>query len=94
MIGISVAVISLIFGIIFGTISGFYGKFVGRLIMGIVDILLAFPSLLLAIGMVAILGAGAIPVICAITTSRCTPFYSSSAFPRDQLEITYLYRCS
>ncbi len=74
MIGISVALISLIFGIIFGTISGFYGKFVGRLIMGIVDILLAFPSLLLAIGMVAILGAGAIPVICAITLADVPRF--------------------
>jgi peptide/nickel transport system permease protein len=73
-IAFSVALLSLFFGIIFGTISGFYGKVVGRLIMGIVDILLAFPSLLLAIGMVAILGAGAIPVICAITLADVPRF--------------------
>jgi peptide/nickel transport system permease protein len=73
-IGLSVAAISLVFGIVFGTISGFYGKFIGRLIMGVVDILLAFPSLLLAIGMVAILGAGPIPVICAITLADVPRF--------------------
>jgi peptide/nickel transport system permease protein len=66
-VGLTVAVISLIFGVVLGTISGFYGKFVDRIIMGIVDIFLAFPSLLLAIMMVAILGAGIVPVIIAIT---------------------------
>ena len=35
--------------------------------MSVVDILLAFPSLLLAIGMVATMGAGTVPVIMAIT---------------------------
>ena len=42
--------------------------------MGIVDVFLAFPSLLLAIGMVAILGAGAIPVICAISLTDVPRF--------------------
>jgi peptide/nickel transport system permease protein len=66
-VGFAVAVISLIFGVIFGTVSGYYGKYVDRFIMGIVDIFLAFPSLLLAIMLVAILGAGIFPVIIAIT---------------------------
>ncbi|MFC5650470.1 ABC transporter permease [Paenibacillus solisilvae] len=68
-VGFSVALISLIFGVVLGTISGFYGKYVDRIIMGIVDIFLAFPSLLLAIMLVAILGAGIVPVIIAITVA-------------------------
>jgi peptide/nickel transport system permease protein len=73
-VGFAVAVISLIFGVVLGTISGFYGKYVDRTIMGIVDIFLAFPSLLLAIMLVAILGAGIVPVIIAITVADVPRF--------------------
>lgn len=73
-VGFTVALIALAFGIVLGTASGFFGKTVDRLIMGIVDILLAFPSLLLAIGLVAILGAGTVPVICAIALADVPRF--------------------
>lgn len=73
-VGFSVAVISLVFGIVLGTVSGFFGKKMDRGIMGIVDILLAFPSLLLAIGLVAIAGAGIIPVILAISLADVPRF--------------------
>lgn len=66
LVGFSVAVISLIFGVLLGTIAGFFGRFVDRAIMTVVDILLAFPSLLLAIGLVSIVGTGIGPVIVAI----------------------------
>nr|WP_280875118.1 MULTISPECIES: ABC transporter permease [unclassified Paenibacillus] len=74
LVGISVAAIALVFGIVLGTISGFFGKTVDRVIMGIVDIFLAFPSLLLAIGLVAVMGAGTIPVICAIALADVPRF--------------------
>ena len=74
MVGLSVAAIALIMGIILGTIAGFFGKFVDRVIMSVVDILLAFPSLLLAIGLVSILGAGFIPVILAISLADVPRF--------------------
>ena len=47
---------ALIFGTLLGIISGYYGKWVDMLISRIFDILLAFPSILLAIAIVAILG--------------------------------------
>jgi peptide/nickel transport system permease protein len=65
-VGFSVAVISLVFGVLLGTIAGFFGRIVDRAIMTVVDILLAFPSLLLAIGLVSIVGTGIMPVIVAI----------------------------
>lgn len=66
LVGFAVAAITLTFGLVFGTISGFFGGKPDRFIMGIVDIFLSFPSLLLAIGLVAIFGAGLMPVIVAI----------------------------
>nr|WP_273388008.1 ABC transporter permease [Cohnella zeiphila] len=73
-VGFSVALIALIVGTAVGTVSGFFGKAVDRIIMGIVDIFLAFPSLLLAIGLVAIMGAGTLPVICAIAMADIPRF--------------------
>lgn len=66
LVGFSVAFVSLVFGIVLGTIAGYFGRMVDRVIMSVVDILLAFPSLLLAIGLVSIVGTGFIPVIIAI----------------------------
>jgi peptide/nickel transport system permease protein len=66
LVGFSVAAISLASGVVLGTIAGFFGRFVDRAIMTVVDILLAFPSLLLAIGLVSVVGTGIFPVIVAI----------------------------
>jgi peptide/nickel transport system permease protein len=66
-VGLIVAILVVTGGLILGTISGYYGGRVDRITMSVVDILLAFPSLLLAIGMVATMGAGTVPVIMAIT---------------------------
>jgi len=66
-VGLSVAAITLIGGLMLGTISGYFGGRVDRLMMAGVDILLAFPSLLLAIALIAIFGAGMLPVVLAIS---------------------------
>ncbi len=50
--------ISLILGITLGVIAGFYGKWIDSTLMRIVDIMFAFPALLLAIVIVAIIGQG------------------------------------
>jgi len=74
VVGFSVAALAAFGGMAIGTISGFMGKGVDRLIMAVVDVFLSFPSLLLAIGLVAILGAGVMPVIIAITISDLPRF--------------------
>ncbi len=47
---------SLIFGVIFGVIAGFYGGWADSIIMRIMDILLAFPGLILAMVFIAMWG--------------------------------------
>jgi peptide/nickel transport system permease protein len=74
LVGFSVAFISLAFGIVMGTIGGFFGKAVDRVLMSITDIFLAFPSLLLAIGLVSTVGTGLVPVILAISLADAPRF--------------------
>ncbi|WP_249871355.1 ABC transporter permease [Oceanobacillus saliphilus] len=47
---------ALIFGTMLGIVAGYFGRWVDMIISRIFDILLAFPSILLAIAIVAILG--------------------------------------
>lgn len=48
---------ALVFGTLLGVIAGYFGRWIDMIISRIFDILLAFPSILLAIAIVAILGA-------------------------------------
>lgn len=53
-------------GVALGLVSGFLGGWVDSLIMRLCDVLLAFPGILLAIGVVAVLGPGITNVIYAV----------------------------
>jgi dipeptide transport system permease protein len=55
-IGCIVVSLSLVVGILVGLVAGFVGGATDTLIMRLMDIILAFPSLLLALALVAILG--------------------------------------
>lgn len=57
-IGVFVTTLSLTTGIVIGVIAGYYGGWLDTAIMRLMDIILAFPSLLLALVLVAILGPG------------------------------------
>lgn len=65
-IGAVVVTIALIGGITFGLIAGFVRGFVDTAIMRVMDVILAFPSLLLALVLVAILGPGLFNAMIAI----------------------------
>lgn len=65
-IGFTSVIGSLIVGALFGLIAGFYGKWADVLISRVFDIMLAFPSILLAIAIVAILGPGLFNALLAI----------------------------
>lgn len=58
MVGLVSVTISAAAGIFLGAVAGFYGRTVDNLIMRAVDILLAIPSILLAISIAAALGSG------------------------------------
>jgi glutathione transport system permease protein len=53
-------------GIVIGLISGFFGGLLDGVLMRLMDVLLAFPGIILAIGVVALLGPGIDNVIAAI----------------------------
>ncbi|MEK3763596.1 nickel transporter permease [Solibacillus sp. FSL K6-4121] len=55
-VGLSAVLISAVAGSFLGIIAGYYGRWVDTIISRIFDILLAFPSILLAIAIVSILG--------------------------------------
>jgi peptide/nickel transport system permease protein len=65
-VGLLPVVFALVLGVAAGLAAGYYGGKIDQFIMRLTDILLAFPWLLLAIGIVAILGPGINNVIIAV----------------------------
>jgi len=57
-IGFTTVGFAIIVGTILGALGGFLGGWVDNIIMRLMDVLLAFPSLLLAIAIVSVLGHG------------------------------------
>ncbi|APG46099.1 ABC transporter permease [Phaeobacter porticola] len=66
MIVALVAVISAPLGLIIGAIAGYFGGWVDRILMGITDVFLSMPKLILALAFVAALGPGIENAIIAI----------------------------
>jgi ABC-type dipeptide/oligopeptide/nickel transport system permease subunit len=58
IVGICAVSVSTLIGVTLGLISGFWGGRIDAIIMALVDIMLAFPQLILAFAMVAVLGPG------------------------------------
>ncbi|MCM3240266.1 ABC transporter permease subunit [Heyndrickxia oleronia] len=65
-VGLFSVMIGAVVGTFLGLISGFYGKWIDGIIMRFCDLLFAFPGILLAIGIIAILGPGLENVIIAV----------------------------
>ena len=66
LVGIVVVTFTVLVGVFLGSIVGYRGGWLDELFMRICDILLAFPGLLLAIALVALLGAGLDRVVFAL----------------------------
>jgi len=58
MIGFTTVTFAIIIGTVLGALAGYFGGWADNLIMRVMDVLLAFPSLLLAIAIVTVLGPG------------------------------------
>src|SRR5713226_8067607 len=66
-VGIVVVAVSALVGTLIGAVAGYYGKWLDQVLSGYVfNIFLAFPGLLLAIALVAFLGAGLNKLILAL----------------------------
>ena len=70
---ISVAVGAVI-GTLLGLLAGYYQGWWDRIVMRMSDVLFAFPGILLAIGIVAILGSGMVNVILAVAVFSVPAF--------------------
>jgi peptide/nickel transport system permease protein len=66
-VGISVVGISTVVGVAVGAVAGYAGGWVDDLIGRVMDVLLAFPGMLLAIALVAMLGPSLTHVVLALT---------------------------
>ncbi|KQN53807.1 dipeptide ABC transporter permease DppC [Erwinia sp. E602] len=67
LVGCLVVVLSLVMGVVFGLLAGYVGGAVDAAIMRLVDIMLALPSLLLALVLVAIFGPSIVNASLALT---------------------------
>lgn len=68
LVGLLVVSSSFVLGLAIGTLSGYYGGWLDEMVMRIVDAFLAFPSLLLALGIAGLFGAGFMNLVIALIT--------------------------
>ncbi|TMA57334.1 MAG: ABC transporter permease [Deltaproteobacteria bacterium] len=66
LVGMATVTLSLTIGVAIGSFSGYFGGLVDQMLMRLVDILMAFPGILLAIAFTAVLGPGLDHVIVAL----------------------------
>jgi peptide/nickel transport system permease protein len=67
MVGIAVVSVSSAAGMLFGSIAGYFGGRVDDIISRVIDVLMAFPGILLAIALVAVLGPSLVNVVLALS---------------------------
>jgi len=73
-VGVLAVSLGLAGGTSLGLLSGFYGGAVDRALMGVVDVMLAFPGILLALAVVAALGPGLVQVMVAVGIQQVPSF--------------------
>jgi len=66
-IGVATVTFAIVIGVVLGALAGYSGGWLDNAIMRVMDVLLAFPSLILAIAIVAVLGPGLANALLAIS---------------------------
>ena len=74
VIGLFAVGISCSIGTTIGLLSGYYGGRFDNMVMRVIDVMMAFPGILLAMSIVAMLGPGLINVIIAVGIGGITEF--------------------
>jgi peptide/nickel transport system permease protein len=74
VIGLVAVSAGLSIGLVLGSVAGYLGGFVDSLVMRLMDIMLAIPGLLLAIGLVAALGQGLWQIMVAVGVTNVPIF--------------------
>lgn len=78
IVGLLTTLISVIIGVTLGLISGYFGGWFDMIVSRLADLLLAFPFLIFAIGMMAFLGPGFLNLILALTFKGWVEFFRLS----------------
>jgi peptide/nickel transport system permease protein len=73
-VGLLSAISAMIVGVLLGLVAGYYGGWVDSVIMRFIDLLWAFPVIILAVAMVAVFGAGFGNVVLAISLAFLDDF--------------------
>jgi peptide/nickel transport system permease protein len=74
LVGASTILFAGLIGLVTGVVAGFYGGWTDVVLMRLADIQLAFPSILLAILIAAVLGPSVVNVILALALTRWVTF--------------------
>jgi ABC-type dipeptide/oligopeptide/nickel transport system permease subunit len=74
VVGIVAVLLAMLAGVSLGLVAGYYGGTVDALIMRVMDGLFAFPIIILAIAMMAVMGFGVKNVIIAVAVGFVAPF--------------------
>jgi peptide/nickel transport system permease protein len=74
IVGVTAVLIGGLVGVVAGLLCGFYGGLIDTVIMRIADIQLAFPFILLAIAIVAVLGGSLLNVILVLGIGSWVPY--------------------
>ena len=69
-----VAVTAPVLGLLVGTVAGYFGGWIDAILMRLTDIFLAFPRLILALALVAVLGPGIENAVLAIALTAWPPY--------------------
>lgn len=86
MVGFVAVVIAMCVGSAVGILAGYIGGFFDQIIMGVVDVMLAFPTLLLGLLIAAMLGASLENLIIAIAITEMAPFARVARAPTISLK--------
>jgi len=78
MIGFAAVLLAMVVGVILGLASGFYGGIFDFVVMRVIDVLMSFPSILLAIAVIAMLGPGIFKAMIAVSIVGI-PYYARIA---------------
>lgn len=73
-VGLLSVTVGAVLGTILGLVGGYYGGFLDSAIMRVCDVLFAFPGIILAIAIVAILGSGLYNVVIAVAVFSTPTF--------------------
>jgi peptide/nickel transport system permease protein len=74
VVGVMAVLLAMVIGVALGLIAGYHGGWVDILIMRVMDGLFAFPIIILAIAMMAVMGFGVGNVIIAVAVGFIAPF--------------------